>query len=820
MNAGTLTPRPLHDGWTVRVAPDSVNAGGVDPQLRIPARVPGSVHTDLLAAGLIDDPFLGDNEAAQRWIGQTDWIYETDFSWRSDGAERHDLVFDGLDTVADVSLNDSPVLSSRNQHRSHRVDVSALLREGRNTLRIAFTSPVRWALEQSIRLGARPRPYPLPYEAIRKSASSFGWDWGIHTATSGIWRPVTLESWSTARLDALLVAGEPAGDRGGTVTVDALIERAHTDGGLDDLDVTVEVLGHQVTRTVPAGGDRVRISLTVDDVERWWPVGYGAQPRYEVDVTLRQGGALLHERSRTIGFRTVRWHTEPDDLGTPFALYVNDEKVIVKGVNWIPDDALVTRVTADDYRHRLEQARDAHVNLVRVWGGGIYESDDFFDACDDLGLLTWQDFLFACAAYPEEEPLRTEVAAEAREQIIRLSSHPSLVLLCGNNENLMGYDDWGWQRSLDGATWGAEYYFSLLPELVAELAPGTPYIPGSPFSPHGQRANDERHGPVHLWEQWNRDDWRTYRRHEPRFVAEFGWQGPPTWTTLTRAVHDRPLTPESPGMLVHQKAENGNAKLRDGLLAHAPVPREIADWHWAMQWNQAAAIRFALEHFRALPGNAGTILWQLNDCWPVTSWSAIDSDGRRKPLWYAMRQAYAPRALVVDIEARRGTVLNDEPTAWSTSLRMQRLDFSGRELAEERLSLTVPPRSLASFPLPPSIGDPDDARRELVVLSADAERTQGYFVEPRDSLLEAAKLDIRLEPTAEGTLVHVTAENLVRDLTLLVDRAHPDAVAAAALITLLPGETTQIPVSHPQGTASLSDPLVVRSLNDLVSPRG
>lgn len=819
MSTGVHGLRLLHDGWTVRIGSVAAHTSGIDPQSRVPARVPGCVHTDLLGAGLIDDPFLGDNEAAQRWIGQSDWIYETEFSWRPNGAERHDLVFEGLDTVADVSLNGSPVLSSRNQHRSHRVDVAALLRHGRNVLRVAFTSPVRWALEQSIALGARPRPYSLPYEAIRKSASSFGWDWGIHTATSGIWRPVALDSWSTARLDALVVAATPTAGRAGTVTVDALIERTYPDRADEALEVTVEILGHGASQAVPAGQDRVSVTVAVDDVERWWPVGYGGQRRYEVDVTLRQGGTVVDARSRKVGFRTVRWSTEPDEHGTPFALHVNEQKVLVKGVNWIPDDALVTRITTDDYRHRLEQARDANVNLVRVWGGGIYESDDFYDACDDLGLLTWQDFLFACAAYPEEEPVRTEVAAEAREQIIRLSSHPSLVLLCGNNENLMGHDDWGWQRSLDGATWGAEYYFRLLPDLVAELAPGVPYIPGSPFSPGGQRANDERHGPVHLWEQWNRDDWRTYRRHSPRFVAEFGWQGPPTWTTLTRSVPDQPLTPESPGMQVHQKAENGNAKLRDGLLAHAPVPREVADWHWAMQWNQAAAVRFAIEHFRSLPGNAGTILWQLNDCWPVTSWSTIDSDGRRKPLWYAMREAYAPRAVVIDIEARRGTILNDGPEVRSTALRMQRMDFSGRALAEERLTLTIPPRSQASFSIPPSIGIPDDPRRELVVVSTDAERTLAYFVEPRDSLLEAASLDIRLEPVADGTLVHVTAANLVRDLTLLVDRAHPDAVADAALVTLLPGETTQFLVSHPPGTGSLRDPLIVRSLNDLVTAR-
>jgi len=805
-----LRRRLLHDGWTVS-AGDGPHE--LDERTRIPATVPGCVHTDLLAEGLIDDPFADDNESAQRWIGQTDWNYRTRFDAEPGGADRHDLVFDGLDTVADVRLNGTLVLSARNQHRSHRVDVTDLLRLGGNDLDIRFTSPVRWANAQSAVLGARPRPYPLPYEAIRKSASSFGWDWGIHTATSGIWRPVALESWSTARIDRILLDARPEDAGRGILRADIRIERADPEA---ELTVSVRLLDERRQAVIPAGGDSVLIELPLEDVQRWWPVGHGEQALYEVDIELLHDGVVVDYRRRRVGFRTVRWDTSPDAHGTGFTLHVNDRPVLVKGVNWIPDDALVTRVTGDQYRRRLAQARDAHVNLVRVWGGGIYESEEFYDICDELGLLTWQDFLFACAAYPEEEPLRSEVEVESREHIVRLSGHASLVLLCGNNENLMGHDDWGWQRSLDGATWGAGYYFDLLPRLVAELAPGTPYIPGSPFHPGGGRANDERHGPVHLWEQWNTDDWRTYRRHAPRFVAEFGWQGPPAWSTLADAVHDAPLTPESPGMLVHQKAAEGNAKLRDGLLAHLPVPREMADWHWAMQWNQAAAIRFALGHFRSTGITSGTIVWQLNDCWPVTSWSAIDSAGRRKPLWHALRQAYSPREIVVDEDARTVTLLNDTDQAWTGPVRLRRLAFDGTELARSEHQARVRPRSIETFTIDDDVAEPVHPGSELIVVDLGHQRGLGWFAEPRSSALEPAAIESTVAATPEGATVTVVARNLVRDLSLLVDRAHPDATVDRALVTLLPGESAQFAITAVSDPAALQGPLVMRSVNDLV----
>ncbi|CAN7147927.1 glycoside hydrolase family 2 protein [Microbacterium sp. LjRoot45] len=835
---------PLHDGWTFHAAAGSVPADLADTVIH--ATVPGTVHVDLLREGLIPDPYRGENEALVAWIGKVDWTYQVRFAWSPDGEERHDLVFDGIDTVAEIVLNGVTLGTVANQHRSYRYDVGAHLVDGENALEVRFRAPVPYANAQSLSLGVRPRPYPLPYEAIRKSACNFGWDWGVATFTSGLWKGVRLESWSTARLHEVRVVATPDGE-GGHVHLDAQIERAP--GATDtELLVHLSVGGLEtgvgaVPEVVAAiDGDRVDAHLTLDHVDRWWPVGYGAQPRYDVAVTLTSGQATLDSDARRVGFRDVRWDTDPDDAGTPFTLVVNDQPVYVKGVNWIPDDALPVRVDRDRLSRRLHQALDANLNLIRVWGGGLYESDDFYDLCDELGLLVWQDFLFACAAYPEEEPLRSEIEAEARENVVRIASHPSLVLLTGNNENLWGFEDWAWKERLDGKTWGAYYYYELFPALVRELASHVPYAPGSPFSPGGgwegpyvtgpdggrqtgHHPNAEAHGTMHLWEQWNRQDYLTYRDHRPRFVAEFGWQAPPTWTTLTQWLDDDPLTPESPGMVVHQKAMEGNVKLTTGLVPHFRVPEDMETWHWAMQLNQAHAVRCALEWFRALaPHNSGAIVWQLNDCWPVTSWAAIDGEERVKPLFHALAAAFADRVATVQPlgadDAPLAVLGNDTATPWEGVVRARRVRFDGSVIEEQEIPFVVPARGTVRVELSTALTTPGEAGAEALIVDAGTARGSWYFAEPRDSALPAPRLEVETAADPDGTLVTVTARSFARDVTLLVDKVSPDAQADSALHTLLPGESVAIRVRHagdPLDATALSDARVLRTANELVN---
>jgi beta-mannosidase len=810
------TTRQIHDGWTVRVvdgpAPEQFAGRS------FAATVPGSIHTDLLAAGLIADPYLDDNEHLQAWIGACDWEYRTTFVWGDEGFDREELVFEGLDTVARVELNDTVIAETRNMHRTYRVEVRSLLRNGENELAVTFASPVKYADRESLEQGYRPHVNHHPYNSIRKMACNFGWDWGPDVATVGLWRPVSLQSWSGVRLASV----QP------TVTVDG------TDG---IATVRVEI----ATATVSAWSARVSVGtvsstvqfapgetvaearVVVPDAERWWPLGHGEHPLYDLDVVLQDGEVELDSWHGRLGFRTVRIDTEPDELGTPFTILVNERPIYIKGANWIPDDAFVHRVDRARYEERVLQAASANINLLRVWGGGIYESDDFYDVCDERGILTWQDFLFACAAYSEEEPMRSEVEAEARDNIVRLMPHPSLVIWNGSNENIWGYQEWGWAKRLGDRTWGLGYYLDLLPRLIAELDPTRPYTPSSPFSPTDEHyPNDAAHGSVHLWDLWNRQDYPHYRDHAPRFVGEFGWQGPPTWSTMARSLSDSPLTPESPGMLVHQKAQDGNVKLIDGLVAHLPLPDDIDDWHWAMSLNQAVAVQTGIEHFRSLsPHCMGSIVWQLNDCWPVTSWAAVDGDGRPKTLLYAIKHAYADRLLTLQPRGEQlvAAIVNDTDADWSGDLEVRRLSFDGSQLAVMSVRAVIPARGTVTLEVPAAVGTPVDEADELLVATLGDQRALWFFAEYRDSRLEVPQLEVAASRFDGGYTVTVTASNLVRDVTLLVDKLDGAARVDDQLVTLLPGESVTFAVTSAAQIedAAWSAPTVLRSANQLVA---
>ncbi|QOV34899.1 glycoside hydrolase family 2 protein [Streptomyces ferrugineus] len=766
-----LQATPLTDGWILR-----------HESAALPAAVPGCVHTDLLAAGVIPDPFVGLGETEVAWVGRRDWTYETDLDAASahTAYEQTDLVFDGLDTVAEISLDGRPLGRVRNMHRSYRFDVTGL--SGR--LSVRFASAYAEAEAVRGRLGERPAAYAEPYQYLRKMACSFGWDWGPTLVTAGIWRPVRLEHWSTARIARVrpLVTVEQGTGR---VELAIDVERTRVEAPL-----TVEATVDGVRARAEIDGTSGAVRLEVPDVRLWWPRGYGEQPLYDVELTLLHGEDALDVWRRRIGFRTVALDRRADADGTGFTLVVNGERLFARGVNWIPDDVFPSRVTRERYRTRLRQAAAAGVDLVRIWGGGIYESEDFYDACDELGLLVWQDFPFACAAYPEEQPLRGEVEAEARENVVRLMPHPSLVLWNGNNENLWGFRDWGWEPRLAGDSWGEGYYLGVLPRVVAELDPTRPYTAGSPWSGSWDRhPNDPAHGTHHSWEVWNREDYAEYRADVPRFVAEFGWQAPPAYATLRRALPGEELAADSPGMLHHQKAEDGNGKLRRGLERHFAFPEGDFDrWHYLTQVNQARAVAAGIEHWRShWPVCAGTVVWQLNDCWPVTSWAAIDGDGREKPLYHELRRLYADRLLT--LQGRELAVVNQAAEAWAGAVRLRRMSVEGAVVEEASVDFAAGRRAVDRVAVPKEL-EPVGPK-EFLVADADGLRAVHFPAPDREVPYPRPEFEVVLVPGG----ISVTARTLVRDLLLQADRLHPDARADRGLVTLLPGEEVTIGVS-------------------------
>ncbi|KUH37127.1 MULTISPECIES: glycoside hydrolase family 2 protein [Streptomyces] len=818
------------------------------------ARVPGCVHSDLLAAGAIPDPFIGLNEKEVAWVGRREWTYTTHLAHDS-AHERTHLVFDGLDTAARVTLAGEPVGATRNMHRRYRFDVTGRTGE----LEVRFASAYDEAAAVRAVTGERPNVYPEPSQYVRKMACSFGWDWGPTVVTAGIWRGVRLEHWSTARVAEVRPLVTVEGTTGRVeVRIDVertargegrpLRVRARVGGGGGGAGVAAKAVAAKAVAAEAASGgggafaeavvtgDEAVLRLEVPDVRLWWPRGYGDQPLYDLEVTLADDDGPLDAWHRRIGFRTVELDRSADAHGTGFTLVVNGVRVFARGVNWIPDDVLPSRVTPERYRTRLAQAADANVDLVRVWGGGIYEDEAFYDACDELGLMVWQDFLFACSAYPEEQPLRGEVEAEARDNVVRLMPHPSLVLWNGNNENLWGFRDWGWEPDLAGDSWGEGYYLGLLPRVVAELDPTRPYAAGSPWSGSwDHHPNDPAHGTHHSWEVWNRRDYAEYRASVPRFVAEFGWQAPPALATLRRALPGERLAPDSPGMLHHQKAEDGNGKLNRGVARHFPLPDGDFDrWHYLTQLVQARAVAAGIEHWRAhWPVCAGTVVWQLNDCWPVSSWSAIDGDGRPKPLHHELRRVYADRLLTLlpggaradagtgtgegagtgagpdtgagpggdDTDAGCGgegptlAVINQSADPWHAAVTLRRLAADGTVLHRTTLDVAVEPRSVVRVPVPEAAAPAEGTVKEFLVADADGLRAVHFPVPDKDFAYVPPRFDVAVEPVpgrGDRVDVVVSAHTPVRDLLLQADRLGAAAAADRGPQTLLPGEVTRI----------------------------
>jgi beta-mannosidase len=829
----------LRTGWTVG-AISGDRSGFVLGTY--PAEVPGCVHTDLMTAGVIPDPYLDGNEAALRWMHDVDWRYTTVLDPDTvpvepiGPGERVDLVFEGIDTIGTVrvgpggkELSKIELGGTYNMHRSYRFDISQHLNGQPMELEVDLHSATAYAQAESQRLGDLPRPYPAPYNFIRKMACSFGWDWGPDIRTAGLWKPVRLERWSIARLGRVmpLVTVDSAGT--GRVELRIDLERLDSDA---PVTVAADILGHRAESAVDAGATRATLVIEVPDAPLWWPAGYGDQPLADLNVTLSTVGEELDRWQSRIGFRTVELNTSRDDIGTAFTMSINGQPVFAKGVNWIPDDHFLTRITAERVARRLDQALAANVNLLRIWGGGIFESDEFYRACDERGLLVWQDFLLACAAYPEESPLWEEIEAEARENVVRLMLYPSLVLFNGGNENLWGQEDWNWKERLHGRTWGARYAYELFRTIVGELDPTRPYCENSPYSPRSDsehlHPNDPDHGTHHQWEVWNAIDYTAYRSEIPRFCSEFGFQAPPAWRTLIDWVHavgggalDAASDPKNDAnFLLHQKADDGNGKLDRGLVPHIGVPDDFSDWHWATQLNQARAVRYAIDHYRRWwPRTAGAIVWQLNDCWPVTSWAAIDFEERPKPLWYAIRRAFAPRNVIFVTEDGivSAVVLNDTDLTWQGELELSRQSLNGVTLAQVIVEVAVEPRTATPIALAAEFSTPEDPSAEIVVARFDALTTVHTFVEDIELALDPSPVEVKVTPTADGYAVQVTARSLAQDITLLVDRAAADATVDEALVTLIAGQnaTFQVRTSTPDLEQILGGPPVLRTANDL-----
>ncbi len=648
-----------------------VNLGGQwtltkkDCNEQIPAVVPGDVYLDLLSAGKIPDPFYRDNENGLQWIGQTDWQYSREFELDDEtlSSGRVLLVCDGLDTLATVFINGVKIASTDNMFRQWQWDIKEHLRT-QNTITIAFDSTIPY-IEK--RQSERNMPSWGEHRAahfswIRKQQCNYGWDWGIKAVTCGIWRGIKLAAFDTAKIEDIMITQHHFNN--GSVDLDVKMRAQAITASPLNVRITAELDGDicaAVTGRLNDEGSG-NIALTINNPQLWWPNNMGSQPLYNIKIELLDNcGSLLDAVTKRLGLRTLRLDRHQDQWGESFRFVVNGRPFFAKGANWIPADGILARMTPQRYRTLIEDAVAVNMNMLRVWGGGIYEDDALYDACDELGICVWQDFMFACAAYPTYDPdFVANVEAEARYNIARLHHRPCIALWCGNNELEQGLVGEAWTDKTMSWEDYIPVFDKLLAELVNELHPACDYWPGSPHTPIGDRRdfNNPNSGDAHLWSVWHgKMPFEWYRTCEHRFNSEFGFQSFPEPKTVYgyTAEQDRNIT--SFVMEHHQRSGIGNTTIMQYMLDWFRLPTGFENTLWASQILQGMAIKYACEHWRrSMPRGMGTLYWQLNDTWPVASWSSIDYHGRWKALHYMARKFFAPLLVSGLEDPKKGTV--------------------------------------------------------------------------------------------------------------------------------------------------------------------
>lgn len=607
-----------------------------------PAVVPGTVYTDLLRNGKMEDPFWKDNEIRALPLMEQDYEYETCFDAEPEllASEKILLRFDGLDTVADIYLNQTHIGNACNMHRIWEYDVTHILKETGNELKVALHSPlkfIREAFKECRTLGSEDAMDGFVH--LRKAHCMFGWDWGAHLPDAGIFREVSLLGMTGARLDSVYIRQNHTG---GEVSLSLFVETENSAGA--NICYTAELTAPEGTVQTFADSPR---EIRIEAPKLWWPNGYGSQPLYKVKVTLFTDGMVSDTWERNIGLRTMTVKTEKDQWGTGFAHEVNGVTIFAMGADYIPEDHLLGRVTPETTRKLLEQCVAANYNAIRVWGGGYYPEDWFYDICDELGLIVWQDFMFACAVYELTPEFKENIRREFIDNVKRLRHHPSLGLWCGNNEMEMFVEEGHhWVTKKTEVRDYILMYEQLIPEVLKTYDPETFYWPASPSSGGAfDEPNSPDRGDVHYWSVWHGNrPFSEYRKYFFRYASEFGFQSLPAKKTL-ETITDDPgdMNLFSYIMEKHQRQYGANGKIMNYLQQTYLYPSDFDTLIYASQLLQADAIRYGVEHFRRNRGRCmGAIVWQLNDCWPVISWSSIDYCGRWKALHYAEKRFFAP----------------------------------------------------------------------------------------------------------------------------------------------------------------------------------
>ena len=806
------------------------------------ARVPGTVHQDLLDHGRLPDPFYGMNEQKVQWVEKEDWLYRTVFTVTADQLKSDAawLTFEGLDTYADVYLNGSLLLKADNMFVGHKLAVKDVLREGENRLMIRFRSPVEETAPQWDTDGFN---YPADNDHsekrmsvyTRKAPYSYGWDWGIRLATSGIWRPVKLTFCNGAAIDDFFVRQQEVTEQ--VAKVDNQLEINNVTSTPKEAQVkVVYAYGEQadtLTRTVvlQPGKNSLSMPAWIEKPHLWMPNGWGDPALYTFTATVSVDGKEVASREEAIGLRSIRVVMEDDKDGKSFYFEVNGKPMFAKGSNYIPGDALLPNMTGERYARLFEDIRAANMNMVRVWGGGIYEDDRFYEEADRNGILVWQDFIFACTTYPHDPTFLKRVSEEAVYNMRRLRNHASLAMWCGNNEIYEGMRYWGWKDKYSPVVWkemteGYDVLFrQLLPELVEANDPGRFYMHGSPYEANWGRPESWKIADSHNWGTWyGQKPFESLDTEIPRFMSEYGFQAFPEMKTIRMFASPEDYELESPVMNAHQKASIGNFLIKKTMALYYKVPEKFEDLIYAGLILQGQGMRHGIEaHRRHRPYCMGSLPWQLNDSWPVVSWSSIDYYGNWKAMHYQIRRAFAP-VLVDAIKEGNNLsyyIMSDRLTDEELTLNLELMDFNGKVYRKQKVDGLLPANTSKLFyqePVEQALAGRDSATTfmHMVVKSKKGEVLSDeiyYFAHPKDQLLPKTPLQWQVKQKKGYCEVTVKADKLARDI--FIEVPVQGVRFSDNFFDLLPGQKKKVIITSPDGKSLDHLQVTVHQLSDV-----
>lgn len=836
----------------------------------LPATVPGSVHTDLLVLGMIPDPFVGDNEKKVAWVAEQDWNYRHAFVVSTDllDEEKVFLVCDGLDTLAEVSINGQLVGSANNMFRRYEWEVRHLLHEGENELAINFRSPVRFISAENAK-----RPLRSVVQALdggphlRKAPCQFGWDWGPQLPPIGVWKEIRLEGRSGARLEDVHLRQKHS-ERSVAVSATVSVERWN-DAPVTAILRVIAPDGSNAQEVVELVHDKyATLVMAINHPQLWWPNGYGSQPLYKVEVTIEQNGVHVDTRRFQLGLRTVELRQEPDRWGKSFTFVVNGVPIFAKGSNWIPADSFPTRLTTNagpgaSIEQLIRDAAATHQNMLRVWGGGFYEEERFYDLCDQYGILVWQDCIFSCSIYPlDRADFIDDVRQEIAENVRRLRHRASLALWCGNNEMEWGWESWGWSKpdftpeqfalideiaardprmrmlaemattSQPPTDWQTlrdaylQFFHTTLPSWLATLDPDRSYWPSSPSSDTPfHDVNGQRQGDAHYWDVWHgRKPFTAYRDQYPRFMSEFGFQALPPLETIRTYADEADWNMTSYIMEHHQKNAAGNGLMLAQMTENYRMPKDFPSMVYMSLVLQAEGIRYGVEHWRRHKDRvSGTLYWQLNDCWPVASWSSIDYFGRWKALHYAARRFYAPIMLSIAENGMRMAVhvTSDLQQPWVGEVHWTLETLDGNVIKQGQQGVNAAP--LANTPVAEIdfTGEIDDDRQRSLIFVAELRQDKrvvatnvATFAPTKHLMLRKPALAMTVTEKAGQLSIELESDFLARFVELTLEKA--DAVFSDNYFDLPAGRKRTIDVELPVGWSvdRARSALRVRSLYD------